>query len=135
MVSRKKEIVGRVIDLLYNRESWLVKRTAENLWREPVHECSLQACRFCLIGALVRAAFESRDDPTYADEASEKRLVKEYAEVMEDVIAKAYQLFPAPVPENDGGPESRIIAWNDAEGRSHGEVLKVLRTVRTTYDE
>lgn len=134
-LERKKEIIDSTIDSLRSRESWLHGRMAEDPAGNPVHECSPDACRFCLTAALVRSAFGTHNDPTYRNPAEERRRSTEYGSVLDDVIADAYRIFPTPIPEDTAGLQARLIVWNDAEGRLHDEVLEVLRTVRRGYGE
>ena len=103
-------IVARARTLIGDREHWVKGPLAMTASGEECSATNTKACKWCLVGALERAAAEQ------AGELLVREATKEVAVALKGV------------PATLSGPASWffVAEWNDDPARKHAEVLDAL---------
>ena len=125
-------ILGRASDLI--KRGWTQGKMARDAHGNVTTSVSPNAARFCLVGAVRRAAFDVTgvdvatvdDGSGWFDEPEHRRVAASaYHDAMERVIRA--------VSESYNARRRRALTeteWNDDPGRKIGEVYALLNTVR-----
>ena len=128
MLSQTQEldfVLARGADLIERPDGWLQEcfaRDALGVERAPEEPV---ACRFCLTGAMIRAAEELIPRPT---EHPFKELYTTYSKRV-SLLRGAYELVEAYLQRRTG-QYWKVSVWNDTPLRTQAQVVDVLRKAR-----